>query len=101
MSEISVQGTDLVGEAAKVIDRPIGRRRSDRIVGAARATQEVIDQAMAAARGDLPVVVSGPDIELELPFLAINRRFILAVHAHDAEAPAEIEDVPPPFAQNA
>jgi two-component system response regulator GlrR len=43
-----------------VIDRPIGRRRSDRIVGAARATQEIVDQAMVAARSDLPVVLSGP-----------------------------------------
>ncbi|MFQ5418086.1 MAG: sigma-54-dependent transcriptional regulator [Myxococcota bacterium] len=44
-----------------MIDREIGRRRSDRIVGAARATQEIIDQAMAAARGDLPVVLAGPE----------------------------------------
>jgi len=41
-------------------DRPIGRRRSDRIVGATRATQEIVDQAMAAGRGDLPVVIAGP-----------------------------------------
>jgi two-component system response regulator GlrR len=45
----------------EAIDRPIGRRRSDRIVGASRASQEIVDQAMAAARTDLPVVITGPD----------------------------------------
>jgi two-component system response regulator GlrR len=30
-------------------------------VGAARATQEIVDQAMAAARADLPVVITGPE----------------------------------------
>ena len=35
------------------VDRPTGRRRSDRIVGASRATQEVLDQAMASG---LPLV---------------------------------------------
>jgi len=44
----------------ETIDRPIGRRRSDRIVAAARATQEIVDQAMTAARSDLPVVITGP-----------------------------------------
>jgi two-component system response regulator GlrR len=42
------------------VDRPTGRRRSDRIVGASRATQEVLDQAMAAAGSDLPVRIAGP-----------------------------------------
>jgi len=43
------------------VDRPIGRRRSDRIVGSAPATQENVDQAIAAARGDLPVLITGPE----------------------------------------
>jgi two-component system response regulator GlrR len=42
------------------VERPVGRRREDRIVGASRATQRVIEQATAAARTDLPVLVSGP-----------------------------------------
>lgn len=41
-------------------ERPVGRRREDRIVGASRATQRVIEQASAAAHTDLPVLVSGP-----------------------------------------
>jgi two-component system response regulator GlrR len=41
-------------------DRPVGRRREDRIVGASAATQRVIEQASAASRVDLPVVVAGP-----------------------------------------
>ena len=45
---------------ARAIDRPSGRRRSDRIVGASRATREVLDQAMAAASAELPVYVTGP-----------------------------------------
>jgi two-component system response regulator GlrR len=60
MSELGAHGDQTGPEAQHVIDRGIGRRRSDRIVGAARATQEIIDQAMAAARGDLPVVLTGP-----------------------------------------
>jgi len=42
------------------VERPVGRRREDRIVGASRATQRVIEQAGAAARSDLPVLVLGP-----------------------------------------
>ncbi len=45
---------------ARAIDRPSGRRRSDRIVGASRATREVLDQAMAAASAEVPVYVTGP-----------------------------------------
>lgn len=40
--------------------RPVGRRREDRIVGASRATERVIEQITAAARSDLPVLVLGP-----------------------------------------
>jgi two-component system response regulator GlrR len=47
-------------ESKLVIDRPSGRRRSDRLVGAGRATQEVIDQALAVARSDRPVLICGP-----------------------------------------
>jgi two-component system response regulator GlrR len=61
MSEIGVHREEAGREMAEAIDRPIGRRRSDRIVGAARATQEIVDQAMAAARADLPVLITGPE----------------------------------------
>ena len=61
MSETAVQREGLGREMVDAIDRSIGRRRSDRIVGAARATQEVVDQAMAAARADLPVLITGPE----------------------------------------
>jgi two-component system response regulator GlrR len=61
MSEIGVHREESGREVGETIDRPIGRRRSDRIVGAARATQEIVDQAMAAARADLPVVITGPE----------------------------------------
>jgi two-component system response regulator GlrR len=40
--------------------RPLGRRRSDRVVGASRAIQEAVDQAMAAASTDQPVRIVGP-----------------------------------------
>jgi two-component system response regulator GlrR len=41
-------------------ERPIGRRRSDRIVGASRAHQRVVERAAAAAQVELPVVITGP-----------------------------------------
>ena len=40
--------------------RPVGRRREDRIVGASRATERVIEQISAAARSELPVLIVGP-----------------------------------------
>jgi two-component system response regulator GlrR len=61
MSETGVRGDETGSERTGQIDRPIGRRRSDRIVGAARATREVVDQAIAAARSDLPVLITGPE----------------------------------------
>jgi len=61
MSETGVRSADSGSDQSNEIDRPIGRRRSDRIVGAARATREVVDQAMAAARSDLPVLITGPE----------------------------------------
>ncbi len=39
---------------------PAGRRREDRIVGATRATRDLVAQATAAARSDLPVILVGP-----------------------------------------
>ena len=41
-------------------DRPTGRRREDRIVGASQATRDLIEQTTAAARSDLPVLIMGP-----------------------------------------
>src|SRR3990172_12419041 len=58
MSEVSVQRES--AENALPIDRPSGRRRGDRIVGAGRATQEVVELAMAAARSERPVLITGP-----------------------------------------
>ncbi len=49
------------GEGAEVLrTRPVGRRREDRIVGASQTTRDLIEQAAAAARTDLPVLVTGP-----------------------------------------
>jgi len=42
------------------VDRPSGRRRGDRVVGAGRQTQEVVDQAVAVARSDRPLLLVGP-----------------------------------------
>jgi len=41
-------------------EQPTGRRGSDRIVGAGRAMQDVVERAKVAARTDRPVLVSGP-----------------------------------------
>lgn len=48
------------GDMGHALGRPTGRRRSDRIVGASRATREVVEQAMAAASDDLAVRIHGP-----------------------------------------
>jgi two-component system response regulator GlrR len=58
MSEVGVQREGSTGPVP--IDRPSGRRRGDRIVGAGRATQEVVELAIVAARSDRPVVITGP-----------------------------------------
>ena len=60
MSEIGVHGEGSIGSEARSSDRPIGQRRSDRVVGVGSASQLVADQAMAAARVDLPLLVIGP-----------------------------------------
>lgn len=44
----------------RLAERPVGRRREDRIVGASRATQSVLEQASSAARSPLPVLIWGP-----------------------------------------
>jgi two-component system response regulator GlrR len=43
-----------------VDERPTGRRRSDRIVGASENTQRVVEQVSSSARSDQPVLVVGP-----------------------------------------
>ncbi|MBW2313411.1 MAG: sigma-54-dependent Fis family transcriptional regulator [Deltaproteobacteria bacterium] len=53
---IKTEGT----EGAEALGRPLGRRRTDRIVGASRAIQQLVERATAAARSDLPVVITGP-----------------------------------------
>ena len=56
MKAASATGTTSEGWAA----RPVGRRREDRIVGASRATERVIEQISAASRSELPVLIVGP-----------------------------------------
>src|SRR5262245_47658323 len=60
MSELGVQREEASFDGGVAIARPMGRRRSDRIVGGGRATQQIVDQAMALARSDRPVLISGP-----------------------------------------
>jgi two-component system response regulator GlrR len=60
MSETGFQQDGSTGGEARTSDRSTGRRRSDRIVGVGHASQLVTDQAMAAARVDLPLLVTGP-----------------------------------------
>jgi two-component system response regulator GlrR len=59
MSEIGVHRESSAKENAAV-GRPSGRRRSDRIVGSSRATQESVEQAMGAAAAGIPVRIAGP-----------------------------------------
>jgi two-component system response regulator GlrR len=59
MSEVGVHRGAVSG-AGVATEQRTGRRRGDRIVGASRATQEVVEQALAAAGGDLPVCIVGP-----------------------------------------
>ncbi len=56
MKAASATGATSEGWAA----RPVGRRREDRIVGASRATERVIEQISAASRSELPVLIVGP-----------------------------------------
>ena len=49
------------GAMPRAAERAVGRRRSDRIVGASRAIQEVVEKAVAAAASELPVCISGPE----------------------------------------
>jgi len=48
-------------ETSPLTDRPIGRRRSDRIAGASSSLQRAVEQAAIAARSDRPVLIWGPD----------------------------------------
>jgi two-component system response regulator GlrR len=59
MSEIGEQRIADV-EPVVAAERPIGRRRADRIVGAGRATQDLVEQVRIAALGDRPVWITGP-----------------------------------------
>jgi two-component system response regulator GlrR len=60
MNETGFQQEGSIGGEARISERSTGRRRSDRIVGVGHASQLVTDQAMAAARVDLPLLVIGP-----------------------------------------
>jgi two-component system response regulator GlrR len=48
-------------ESSGITDRPIGRRRSDRIAGSSAATRHAIEQASLAARTNRPVLIAGPE----------------------------------------
>ncbi|MBW2234019.1 MAG: sigma-54-dependent Fis family transcriptional regulator [Deltaproteobacteria bacterium] len=70
-------GQNATTGAGSPTDRRIGRRRGDRVVGASRDARLAIDQALAAARSDLPVLVCGP--------AGVGKRFLArAVHAWGA-----------------
>src|SRR5512139_2043318 len=81
MSEVGVQRDAALSESAAPIDRSSGRRRGDRIVGAGRATQEVVELAIAASRSDRPVWITGPHG-------AGKDHLARAVHAWSARASA-------------
>ena len=66
-------------EPVVAAERPIGRRRGDRIVGADAVTQERVEQVRVAARGEQPVWISGPPG-------AGKSHFARAVHAWSARA---------------
>ncbi len=61
MSEMGVERGALAGDGGSGVDRPAGRRRSDRIVGGGRATQDAVDQALTFARSDRPVWIIGAE----------------------------------------
>ena len=60
MRDLGLQRDGGNGEPSPAIDRPSGRRRGDRVVGAGRVAHEIVDQAMAVARSDRPVLLVGP-----------------------------------------
>ena len=70
-------------EPVLATERPIGRRRGDRIVGAGRLIQELVEQARAAARSERPVWISGPPG-------SGKRHFARAVHAWSSRASAPL-----------
>ena len=73
-------------DSEEISARPIGRRREDRIIGSSAATRRVIEQATAAARSDLPVLVVGPP--------GAGKEVVArAVHAWSDRASAPFEEV--------
>lgn len=74
-------GVEAASEVRIASERPVGRRREDRIVGASRATARILEQASAAARTDLPVLIWGPS--------GAGKEFVArAVHAWSARSDA-------------
>jgi two-component system response regulator GlrR len=67
------RGVAAVDSLPELRSEPAGRRREDRIVGASEATRQLIAQATAAARTDLPVVLlTAPGSDHELVARAIH-----------------------------
>jgi two-component system response regulator GlrR len=79
MGESGVHREAAGTEPVAAIDRLAGRRRSDRIVGAGRATREAVDLAMAAAAASLPVRIVGPPG-------SGRRHFARAIHSWGSRA---------------
>ncbi len=65
-------------------ERPLGRRRGDRIAGSSAATQRTVEQASLAARTERPVLVTGPS--------GSGREHVArAIHAWSSRAAGPIE----------
>ncbi len=73
-------------EPVAAAERPIGRRRGDRIVGADPATQERVEQVRVAARSERPVWITGPAG-------AGKTHFARAVHAWSARSSGPFVEV--------
>lgn len=66
-------------EPTPTAERPIGRRRGDRVVGSGRLTQELVEQARLASRSDRPVWINGPPG-------SGKKHFARAIHAWSSRA---------------
>lgn len=60
MSQKKISASDLP-QTPTTVSRSAGRRRSDRIVGASPSMQQALQQAVTAAKSELPVLLTGPE----------------------------------------